>query len=227
MCLDKFNPTILCGNIPNLLFILGLELPGYFLCSPIMYMSSYAIQKNSWCRNTFLFICSNQWNSDVWGEISSLKSRLMEANTNPCSEIRDLICYRLIYRKENTVIYPELVRHIMNLCLLLLMDVLKTVCLASGSCTLAQEVVREGIYLLRSRWIPGTSEQLGQIFGKSQIEEEHPGQPLWAEHGVGTGSQGHCSHWPCGCGDICVPLMITVVLCNTSGFLSPTPPVPV
>lgn len=45
MCLDKFNPTILCGNIPNLLFILGLELPGYFLCSPIMYMSSYAIQK--------------------------------------------------------------------------------------------------------------------------------------------------------------------------------------
>lgn len=81
----------------------------------------------------------------------------MEANTNPCSEIRDLICYKVIYRKENTVTYPELVRHIMNLCLLLLMDVLKTVCLAFGSCSLAHEVVREGIYLFRSRLIPSTS----------------------------------------------------------------------
>lgn len=81
----------------------------------------------------------------------------MEANTNPCSEIRDLICYRLIYRRENTVTYPELVKHVMNLCLLLLMDVLKTVCLASDSFSLAHEVVREGIYLFRSRLIPSTS----------------------------------------------------------------------
>lgn len=104
-----------------------------------------------------LFICSNQWNSDVWGEISSLKSRLVEANTNPCSEIRDLICCRLIYRRENTITYPELVRHIMNLCLLLLMDILKTLCLASGSCGLAYELVKEGIYLFRNRLIPSTS----------------------------------------------------------------------
>lgn len=122
----------------------------------------------------------------------------MEANTNPCSEIRDLICYRLIYRRENTICYPELVRHIMNLWLLLLMDVLKTVCLASGSCSLARELVREGIYLFSSRLIPSTSLSSWDKFLVS-LKEEHCEQASVsrAEHGLGTESQGHCSHRPC------------------------------
>lgn len=92
ICLDQFNPVVLSGNVLNLHVVLGLELAGCLLCSTMVYQSLYVIQKKCWSRNVFLFICCNQWNSDVWGEIGNLKSRLVEANTNPYSEIRDLIC---------------------------------------------------------------------------------------------------------------------------------------
>lgn len=174
----------------------------------------------------FLFICSDQWNSGVWGEISSLKSGLVEANTNPCSEIRDLICYRLIYRRENTISYPELVRHIMNLCLLLLMDVLKTVCLVSGSCSLAQELVREGIYLFRSRLIPSTSlSSWDKFLASLKSERSTVGKPLWAEQSMVW----RLDHRVTAATDPVVVMrsvphwLSLLFLCNTLGFPSPIP----
>lgn len=123
---------------------------------------------------------------------NSLKLRLVEANKNPCSEIRDLFCCRLIYMRENIITYPELVKHIMNICLLLLMDVSES-CL---SCIwlLSADVVwhtrllqRRNLFIEEQINSQHLFEQLGQILGKSWIE----GGAAWAA----SGGRAWCREW--------------------------------
>lgn len=153
----------------------------------------------------------------------------MKANTNPYSEIRDLICYGLIYRRENTITYPELVRHIMNLCLLLLMDVLKTVWLASGSCSLAREVVREGIYLFRSRLIPSTSlSSCDKFLASLKSQRSTLGSNLCEQSMVwGLGHRVTAATDPVAVVRSVPHWLSLLCHCDTLGFLSPVPHVAV
>lgn len=143
----------------------------------------------------FLFICCNQWNSDVWGEIGSLKSRLVDANTNPCSEIRHLICYRLIYTRENVTTYPELVKRMMNICLLLLMDApescLSCIWLLSADAVWHVRLLQRGNLFVEEQINPQhLFEQLGQILGKSWIK----GGTAWAA----SRGRAQCGEWVTG-----------------------------
>lgn len=145
---------------------------------------------------------------------SSLKSRLVEANTNPCSEIRDLICYKLIYTRENIITYSESVKHMMNTCILLLMDVpescLSCIWLMSADAVCYLRLLQKGS-LLRSRLIPSTFLSSWAKFSASlELKEDQPGQPLGAECGMGNGSQGHCSHWTSCSGKDCAPQVVGV-----------------
>lgn len=88
---------------------------------------------------------------------------------------------------ENIITYPELVKHMMDIYLLLLTDVPGSCCLVLEFCQLLQsgtEVVRRFVCLFVEEQInpQHLSEQLGQVLCRSGTE----GGAAWAEHSMGN-----------------------------------------